>query len=59
MDKKDLASILSEFLIPLGFKKKGNYWVKNRDEVNTIVNLQKSQFGNVFYVNYGIRQPRI
>jgi hypothetical protein len=29
MLKKDLANVISEMLIPLGFKKKGNYWVIN------------------------------
>lgn len=53
MDRKDLASILSDFLEPLGFKKKGNNWVSNGEEVNRIINLQKSQFGNSFYINYG------
>jgi len=53
MEKKELASILSEALVPIGFKKKGNYWVINGDEITKMVNLQKSQFGNYFYINYG------
>jgi hypothetical protein len=53
MEKKELASILSEVLIPIGFKKKGNYWVVNGNEITKMVNLQKSQFGNFFYINYG------
>jgi len=53
MEKKELANILSETLIPIGFKKKGNYWVVNGDEITKIVSLQKSQFGNFFYINYG------
>ncbi|GEP97521.1 DUF4304 domain-containing protein [Chitinophaga cymbidii] len=53
MEKKELASILSEILVPIGFKKKGNYWVVNGTEITKMVNLQKSQFSNCFYINYG------
>ena len=53
MEKKELANILSDVLIPTGFKKKGNYWVINGDEITKMVNLQKSQFSNRFYINYG------
>ncbi len=53
MEKKELASILSGILVPIGFKKKGNYWVVNGAEITKMVNLQKSQFSNSFYINYG------
>jgi hypothetical protein len=53
MEKKGLASVLSEILIPIGFKKKGNHWVLNGAEITKMVNLQKSQFSNSFYINYG------
>lgn len=53
MEKKELANILSEILVPIGFKKKGNYWVVNGAEITKMVNLQKSQFSNSFYINYG------
>lgn len=53
MEKKELASILNEVLVTIGFKKKGNYWVVNNDEITKMVNLQKSQFSNSYYVNYG------
>lgn len=53
MDKKDLANILNEVLVPIGFKKKGNYWVINGDAITKMVNLQKSNHGNFFYINYG------
>jgi hypothetical protein len=51
--KKELALIFGEILNPLGFKKKGDYWIKEANEVNTIINLQKSKYGDSFYVNYG------
>lgn len=53
MDKKDLSQILSGIFSPIGFKKKGNYWIKNGDEVTKMINLQKSHFSNRFYINYG------
>jgi hypothetical protein len=53
MERKELANILNETLIPAGFKRKGNYWVINGDEITKMINLQKSQFGNVYYINYG------
>lgn len=53
MEKKELARIISEILVPFGFKKKGDYWVVNGDEITKMVNLQKSQFSNCFYINYG------
>lgn len=53
MEKKELAGILSEVLVTIGFKKKGNYWVVNGDEITKMINLQKSQFSNSYYINYG------
>jgi hypothetical protein len=53
MEKKELASILNEVLAPIGFKKKSDYWVINGNEITKTVNLQKSQFSNNFYINYG------
>lgn len=53
MEKKELTSVLNEILVPIGFKKNGDYWVINGDEITKIINLQKSQFSNSFYINYG------
>lgn len=53
MRKKEITNIISEILIPIGFKKKGNYWVMNGTEITKMVNLQMSQFSNSFYINYG------
>lgn len=53
MEKKDLVSILNKVLIPVRFKKKGNYWVLNEDQITKMVNLQKSQFGSQYYIDYG------
>ncbi|MCW3162843.1 DUF4304 domain-containing protein [Chryseobacterium oryctis] len=53
MEKKELINIISNVLSPIGFKRKGNSWVFNDSSINKIVNLQKSQFGNYYYINYG------
>lgn len=53
MEKKDLIKLLDEIFIPLGLKRKGNSWVLNSKELSKIINLQKSNYGNAFYINYG------
>jgi hypothetical protein len=53
MSKKELIKILSEILVPSGFKNKGNYWLINGDVISKMINLQKSQFANDYYINYG------
>jgi hypothetical protein len=53
MEKKDLIKLLDEIFIPLGFKRKGNNWVLVGDELSKIINLQKSNYSNAFYINYG------
>jgi Domain of unknown function (DUF4304) len=53
MEKKNLENIISEVFTPLGFEKKGNYWTLVNNEITKIINLQKSQFSNRFYINYG------
>jgi hypothetical protein len=53
MEKKDLIKLLDHIFLPLGFKRKGNNWVLNGEELSKIVNLQKSNYGNSFYINYG------
>ena len=53
MDKKDLINVFDNILKPKGFKRSGNYWRYYNDELEKIVNLQKSQWGNQYYINYG------
>jgi hypothetical protein len=53
MEKDWLINILNELLLPLGFKKKGNFWVLNATEISKMINLQKSRFSNEYYLNYG------
>lgn len=53
MERKDLIELMNEILCPLGFKHKGNNWLFNEAELSKIINLQKSCFGNYYYINYG------
>ena len=53
MEKKNLIELLNEIFFPLGFKRKGNNWVSNGKELSKIINLQKSNYSNSFYINYG------
>lgn len=53
MDKKELIRLLDDIFIPLDYKRKGNNWVKNTEELSKLVNLQKSNFYNSYYINYG------
>lgn len=53
MEKKDLIKFLDDIFISIGFKRKGNNWVINGKEINKIINLQKSQYSNAYYLNYG------
>ena len=53
MKKQDLLKILADIFVPLGFKKKGDYFVKNDKSINIMIHLQKSQFSERVYLNYG------
>ena len=48
-----MIDILNHVLVPNDFKRKGNYWLINGTEITKMVNLQKSQYSNSFYINYG------
>ena len=53
MKKKDLIEYLDSIFTPLGFKKNRNTWKTENEELVRIVSLEKSKFGDVFYINYG------
>jgi hypothetical protein len=53
MEKKDLTDLLNEALRPLGYKRKGNYWRLALEEITKTVDLQRSNFGKYYYINYG------
>ena len=50
-----IAGVLKE----AGFKKKGTTWYLNAHECICVVNLQKSQWGEQYYVNLGVSLKRL
>ncbi|WP_156173189.1 DUF4304 domain-containing protein [Chryseobacterium gallinarum] len=46
MEKQELIKFLDSIFIHAGFKRKGNNWVINGDEINKIINQQKYQYSN-------------
>lgn len=45
---------LSELLKARGFKRKSKTWYAANDECISVVNLQKSQYGDQYYINFGV-----
>ncbi len=55
-DKRKLANQeLTEFLKNFDFKKKGSNWVLSKKEFLLLIDLQKSQWSDIYYVNVGIQ----
>lgn len=53
MEKKELEQIITNVFKELDFKKKGTNWKLDNGEITKVINLQKSQYGNSYYINYG------
>tara|TARA_R110002167_G_scaffold165452_2_gene362402 strand:- start:346 stop:792 length:447 start_codon:yes stop_codon:yes gene_type:complete len=53
MTNNEFKKELDHLLTPLGFKKSGNKWTMETEELEKIVELQKSNFSNSYYLNYG------
>ena len=53
MSHKEILSYLNDLFKSLGFNGKGSTWLKSNDEITKVVNLQKSNFGKQYYINYG------
>jgi hypothetical protein len=53
MEKEALIKLLNELFNPLDFKRKGNNWIYNGEIITKIVELQKSNYSNSYYINYG------
>lgn len=49
-----IAMALSQVLEPEGFLKKASNWYSKAPEVIRMANLQKSIYGNQYYVNFGL-----
>jgi len=59
MEKKNIVKLLDELFLPIGFKRKGNNWVNNGEQVSKVVNLQKSNYSDSYYINYGFILNRL
>ena len=53
MDKRTLINVINEILLTLGFKRKGNLWKLDSSEIVKYINIQKSQYSNLYYLYYG------
>ena len=53
MEKKTFVKYLDSIFATHGFRKKGNSWRSGDDMLLKIIELQKSRFGNMYYLNYG------
>jgi hypothetical protein len=51
--KQELVAFLNDLFLSLGFKRKGNNWANNGEILTKIINLQKSNYSNRYYINYG------
>jgi hypothetical protein len=54
MTHRTLRDWLRRLLNPVGFEEVGALWVRTFPEVSQVVGLQKSNFGNQYYINLGI-----
>jgi len=52
--QKVLEQAIARVLRPLGYTRRGSTWHRVRDEVVSVVNLQKSQWGEDWYLNLGV-----
>jgi len=54
MEKKEILEFLNGIFKPLNYKKKNNKWSLDNGILIKKIELQKSYFGNAYYLNYGI-----
>jgi len=52
MNSKELITVLDDIFIPISFKRRKNKWVRLTSELSITLYLQKSQYGNFFYLRY-------
>jgi hypothetical protein len=53
MTNKEFKDIIDRLLKPHGFKRKGNEWRTETEDLIKMVDLQKSNFSNLYYLNFG------
>lgn len=54
MDTSTLRNTLNIILVEYGYKKHKQLWTRNTKDLILAVELQRSQYGNQYYINYGI-----
>jgi len=52
--QKALEQAIARILKPLGYTKRAATWHRDREEVISVLNLQKSQWGEDWYLNLGV-----
>lgn len=54
MTNFELKGLINKLLLSKGFKRDGkNRWIKEHAQIIVSIDLQKSNFGNQYYINYG------
>lgn len=53
-DSKIIKEIIKKSLSEAGYVKKSDTWYLRNDEVVLLVNIQKSQYGDQYYLNCGV-----
>ena len=53
MNKKDFIKYLDNSFKNYGLEKKGKCWLIETDELQKVISLEKSKYGNCYYLNYG------
>jgi hypothetical protein len=53
MDKTKFKGLFDEIFESNGFKKKGNNWFIDGTELKKLANLQRSNFSDYYYLNFG------
>ena len=53
MTNEEFKNLINELLSPLGLKRRGNYCRTETEQLEKICNLQKSNFSDLYYFNYG------
>lgn len=53
MEKKEFIKFLNDIFKLNGFSKKGSTWYSENENLIKKIVLQKSRYGNIYYLNYG------
>lgn len=54
MTNVELKEKIDQVLRPSNYKKKGNKWITRTGELTKIIEVQKSGYSNLYYINFGI-----